>query len=139
MTHVYVLTYFGEKRPEYWFRTKAEEIIDCIQDFMEYDEDDDSLNFGISLNKLDSDEVVYLDRDLGLDTIDKDIPFTDVKKICEKFIGEVSQKYDKLCEEDIEMKALRENLEMRVCENCSIFTYKQKCPKCEGETESTEI
>ena len=52
MAYFYVLTFFGDKRAEYWFRKSAVEIVDCIEDFMYPEDEYDENMIAISLEQL---------------------------------------------------------------------------------------
>lgn len=119
MSYFYVLTYFG-KYPEHWLRTSAIEIIDCIQDFME--DDDDEVDFSITLHEFDKKE--YTDLEKQLCHVKDEERIASANKLDELYAGKC-------------LKNLPDDIFW--CKNCWIFTEKRNCVKCNRETDDIEV
>lgn len=119
MSYFFVLTYFG-KHPEHWLRTSAIKIIDCIEPFMY--EDDEEIDFTISLHEFDKEES------------------TNLEKLCyvkdEEERVENANKLDELYEGKC-LKELPDDIFW--CKHCWIFTEKRNCVKCNRETNDIEV
>ena len=122
MAYFYVLTFFGDKRPEYWFRESAFEIVDCIQDFMYPEDEDDENMIAISFEQLDVAGGKELNDDLQLDKFLYENP-PNIKKI-QKLARQIDKKDKKL------NMNIPEN--PRFCKSCFVFTEKTIC--CDNET-----
>ena len=122
MAYFYVLTFFGDKRVEYWFRESASEIVDCIEDFMYPEDEYDENMIAISLEQLNVAGGKELNDELQLDKFLYENP-PNIKKI-QKLARQIDKKNKKLS------MNIPEN--PRFCKSCLVFTEKNIC--CDNET-----
>jgi hypothetical protein len=126
MSYFYVLTYWGNGMTEFWFREKAVDIVDCIDDFMYPDDEYSELEFTITLDQLDVVGDVDLTEALELEKhMYKHKPA----------IGAI-KKLARILDKNLKIKISAPD-DVRYCKYCNIFTLKTTC-SCGNETMDCE-
>jgi hypothetical protein len=124
MSYFYVLTFMGDKRPEFWFAESCSVIVEYIQDFMFPEDEYDENMISISLECLEVNNSKELNEQLKLDKyLYEDPPnLQAIKKLALKI-----DKKNKSLKFEVPENPL-------FCKSCYTFTEKKICIACERET-----